>query len=251
MNALERLKFVPLLIVALLWEGAVRTGIISSDLLPSLVAVWAAFVDLLRSGMLLENLAATLFRALLGLLSGIVVGVLLGVVMAQYRRAESFLNPLVTATYPLPKSTLIPLTIMWFGIGHFSKVLVIFLGCLAPMVIHTYHGARGVDRQLIWSAQSLGTSRQDLLKKIIIPAALPHILTGIRIAIGFSFLIVIGAEMVASRIGVGHLILEYGEGAIYDFMFAVVFTIVALALAVDRGYMLLARRYLRWFEEGG
>ena len=249
MNTLYQFKLLPLLVFAAAWEALSRGGILDPEVLPPLSVIGEAFMELLRSGMLMSNLVASLYRALLGLLGGVVVGIFLGVIMAQYRRAESFFNPLVTATYPLPKSTLIPLTIMWFGIGHFSKVLVIFLGCLAPMIINTYHGAKGVDHLLIWSAQSLGTSRRDLLKKIIVPAALPQILTGIRIAIGFAFLIVIGAELVASRIGMGHLILEYGEGGIYDFMLATVFTIVVFAFAVDRGYVILARRVLGWFEE--
>lgn len=241
---------VPVLIVAGLWELTSRLALIDPEHLPPVSAILRAWADLVFSGHILPHLAATLYRALAGLLLAIVFGVALGVWMARSRPVERFVDPLITLTYPLPKVAIIPLTMLWFGIGHLAKILVVFIGCMMPVIIHTFHGARGADHLLIWSAQAMGAGERAILRKVILPAALPAVLSGIRIALAFSFVIVIGAELVASRAGLGNLILGFGENGVYDYMFATILAVLIVAVLMDRGYLQLMGRALRWYESG-
>src|SRR5262249_58980163 len=113
---------------------------------------------------------------------GVVGGVLLGFGRAATRHVRNFFDPLLSLVYSLPKTALVPLTMVWFGLTHQAAILVIFLACLLPMVVNTYHGVRGVDRVLLWSAQSLGTSERRLFARVVVPAAMPSIVNGVRIA---------------------------------------------------------------------
>jgi len=125
---------------------------------------------------------------------------------------------------------------------------VIFLACLLPMVINTYHGVRGVDRVLVWSAQSLGTSERRLFARVVVPAAMPSIVNGVRIALPIAFIVVISVELVASRAGIGNLINGYGSMGVYDYMFATILVFVAMAFIADRCLVRLGRALLRWHE---
>src|SRR5262249_53273752 len=179
-------------------------------ILPTFSSVCLAAADLVASGELGRHLAVSLYRALGGLALSIVVGVLLGFGMATNRHVRSFFDPLVSLVYPLPKTALVPLTMVWLGVPDKAAFLVVFLACLLPIVINTYHGVRSVDRVLVWSARSLGTAERRLLWRVVVPAAMPYIWNGIRIALPVSFIVVISVELVAARAGVGNLITGYG-----------------------------------------
>ena len=248
MGILRRAAMGALQVVAVagLWEATSRLGIIDPEFLPPVTRIVAAWADLALSGHVLPHLAASLYRALTGFLLAVAVGVVLGVWMARSRALEGFCDPLITLTYPLPKVAIIPLTMIWFGIGHFAKTLVVFIGCLMPVVIHAFHGARGTDHVLVWSAQAMGAREREVLRRVVLPAALPSILAGIRIALNFSFVLVIGAELVASRVGLGNLILGFGENGAYDYMFATILAVLIVAVAMDRAYLALMTRALHW-----
>ena len=126
---------------------------------------------------------------------------------------------------------------------------MIFLACLLPMVINTYHGVRNVDQVLVWSAKSLGTAERGLFRRIVIPASMPYIFNGIRIALPVSFIVVISVELVASKVGIGNLINGYGGLGIYDYMFATILIFVLIAFIADRLAVGLGRTVLRWHEE--
>src|SRR5262245_33237479 len=169
--------------------------------------------------------------------------------MATSRHAERFFDPLVSLIYPLPKTALVPLTMVWLGVTDKAAILVVFLACLLPMVVNTYHGVRNVDRVPVWSARSLGTPERRLLMRLVIPAALPYIWNGIRIALPVSFIVVISVELVASKAGVGNLISGYGSMGVYDYMFATILAFVAVAFVADRCAVRLGGRALAWHEE--
>jgi ABC-type nitrate/sulfonate/bicarbonate transport system permease component len=238
-------------IVALLagWEIATRSGLVSTKVMPTFSSVGAAAVDLVVSGTLGHHLLVSLYRALGGLALSLVVGVLLGFAMATSRQAERFFDPIVSLLYPLPKTALVPLTMVWLGVTDKAAILVIFLAGLLPVVINTYHGVRSVDRVLIWSARSLGTPSRRLFARVVIPASLPYIWNGLRIALPISFIVVISVELVASKVGVGNLINGYGALGVYDYMFATILVFVAVAFACDRCAVSLGRRLLRWHAE--
>ena len=246
MSALRR--YLPLLLLALVWEAAPRLGMIDPGAMPALSTVAVAWWDLLRSGDLASNGLSSLQNLSAGLALGIVVGTSLGVVMAWYKPLDELVHPLVRALYPMPKSALIPVMILWLGLGSASKIASIFIGCLLPVVLSAYNGARGVDRVLIWSALAAGASRRAVLWEVAMPAALPEILAGIRNALALSFILLVSSEFVIGQRGLGYLISFLGEGGAYDAMFAGVLTVAAVGFLADRIYLVIMRSALAWRE---
>jgi ABC-type nitrate/sulfonate/bicarbonate transport system permease component len=158
------------------------------------------------------------------------------------------MNPLVEIFYPLPKSALIPVTALWLGFGDGSKILLIFLGCMLPVTLAAFNGARSSDQALVWSARSMGASRLRTLWDVVLPSALPEMLNGIRTALALTFVLLVSSELIVARSGLGYLIGFLGAGGVYDAMFAVVLTVALLGFFADRIYQLLMRRMLRWRE---
>jgi NitT/TauT family transport system permease protein len=241
-------RYLPLLILALAWEAASRFDIVSSLALPSLSNIATAWVDLVRDGELVDNGAASLYRGSVGLLLAVVVGGSLGIAMARWRLLDLFINPLVELFYPLPKSALIPVTVLWLGFGDGSKILLIFLGCMIPVTIGAYNGARGSDHVLIWSARSMGASRVRMLWDVVMPSALPELLNGIRTALALAFILLVSSELIVSQKGFGYLIGYLGSTGSYEGMYAVVLTVALLGFAADRLYQFLMQWLLRWRE---
>jgi NitT/TauT family transport system permease protein len=240
------LRYLPLLLLALAWEIAARAGIVSTLALPPLSAVGAAWVDLARDGELITNGVASLWRAGAGLLLAIVIGAMLGIFMAWWRPVNVLLSPLVEMFYPMPKSALIPVTVLWLGFGNGSKILLIFLGCMLPVTMGAFNGARSSEQVLVWSARSMGANRLRMLWDVVVPSALPEMLNGIRTALALSFILLVSSELIAAQQGLGYLIGFLGASGSYDAMFAVVLTVALLGFIADRLYLLLARRMLRW-----
>jgi ABC-type nitrate/sulfonate/bicarbonate transport system permease component len=242
------IRLLPLLLIALLWEIAPRIGLVSSLALPPLSAVLSAWVELLRDGDLVTNGASSLYRAGVGLALAVVVGAALGVFMAWWRPVNAVLSPLVELFYPMPKSALIPVTVLWLGFGDGSKILLIFLGCMLPVTIGSFNGARGSERVLIWSARSMGASRLRVLWDVVLPSAMPELLNGIRTAIALAFILLVSSELIVARQGFGYLIGFLGANGSYEGMFAVVLTVAFIGFAADRLYQLLMQRVLQWRE---
>jgi NitT/TauT family transport system permease protein len=240
------LRYLPLLLLALAWEVGARTGLVSTLALPPLSAVAAAFVDLVKDGELVANGGASLWRAGAGLFLAVVVGAALGIVMAWWKPVYVLISPLVEMLYPMPKSALIPVTVLWLGFGNGSKILLIFLGCMLPVTVGAFNGARSSDQVLVWSARSMGASRPRMLWDVVVPSALPELLNGIRTALALSFILLVSSELISAREGLGYLIGFLGASGTYDAMFAVVLTVALLGFFADRLYLLLMRRMLRW-----
>jgi len=240
---------IPIIIVLLLWEGATRYGLVSKAMVPDLASVGAALWSMMGSGELWFNAGRSLGRAFAGLAAATVFGVLTGLLMATVRPIRLLVNPLVQLFYPMPKSALIPVVMVWFGLGDISKIVLIFLGCILPVVVSTYNGARGVDQVLIWSAASLGASRREILSEIVLPAAMPDILAGVRTALAFSFILMVSSEFILAKDGIGYLIATLGDGGAYAAMFACIFTVAGVGFAADRLFGLFVRRRLRWREQ--
>jgi NitT/TauT family transport system permease protein len=241
-------RYAPIMLLALAWEGATRFGLVSPMELPALDRVFAAWWSLLLSGDLVDNAAVSLSRGAAGLGLAIVCGTTLGVLMAWSKPVRTAFNPLVQALYPMPKSALIPVMVLWLGFGSASKVVYIFIGCMLPVTLSAFNGARGTEQVLIWSARSLGASRIATLLQIVLPSALPEILTGIRTALAFAFVLLVTSELIAARQGLGYMIGWLGDGGVYDAMFAVVLTVALLGFAADRAYLVMMKRVLRWRE---
>jgi NitT/TauT family transport system permease protein len=260
------MRYLPLLILAAVWEGAARSGLVSQLALPSLSSVLVAWWDLLLpttpqptgsflatvawffSGDLVVNGLDSMWRLSAGLGMAIAFGTLIGVLMAWYRPLDALLNPIVQVFYPMPKSALIPVTVLWLGFGHWSKIVLIFIGCMLPVVLSAYNGARGTEQVLVWSARSLGATRRSTLFEVVLPSALPELTNGIRTALALSFILMVASELIVARSGLGYMIGWLGDGGVYDAMFAVTLTVAALGFAADRGYLMLVKRMLSWRE---
>jgi NitT/TauT family transport system permease protein len=241
-------RYLPLVLLAVGWELAARLGLVSQLALPPLSAVLAAWVEMIRSGELITNGASSLWRAGVGLLLAVVVGAMLGIAMAWWRPVNALLGPLVEMFYPMPKSALIPVTVLWLGFGDGSKILLIFLGCMLPVTIGAFNGARGSDQALVWSARSMGATRMRMLWDVVVPSALPELLNGIRTALALSFILLVSSELIVARQGFGYLIGFLGANGTYDAMFAVVLTVAFVGFAADRAYQALMHRVLLWRE---
>ena len=241
-------RYAPLLILALAWEAASRLHLVSSLALPPLTDVAQAWIELVQSGELVTNGLSSLYRAGAGLALAMIVGGALGLFMAISRPLNAILGPLVELFYPMPKSALIPVTVLWLGFGDGSKILLIFLGCMLPVTIGAYNGARGSDHHLIWSARSMGAHRFRMIWDVVVPSALPELLNGVRTALALSFILLVSSELIVARQGFGYLIGYLGANGSYEAMFAVVLTVAFTGFLADRIYQSVVLRVLRWRE---
>jgi NitT/TauT family transport system permease protein len=242
------LRYLPLLLIALVWEATARLGLVSSLALPALSAVARAWLELVKEQEFWVDTAASLYRASAGLILAIGVGAALGIAMAWWRPLNVLLGSIVETFYPMPKTALIPVTALWLGFGDGSKILLIFLGCMLPVTLGAYNGARSSDRTLIWSSRSMGASRLRVLWDVVIPSAMPELLNGIRTALALSFILLVTSEQIVSRQGLGYLIGYLGANGSYDAMFAVVMTVAFLGFGADRLYQMVMHWVLAWRE---
>jgi ABC-type nitrate/sulfonate/bicarbonate transport system permease component len=193
------------------WEAATRLGWVSSLFLPAPSDVVVEAGRMIASGEIARHVAVSLVRIGLGFGIGALAGTLLGLMLGASRVAEAVGNPLIAVTYPIPKIALLPLMILWLGIGEAPKVAMIALGVFFPVVINTYAGVRDTQPLMAKAAASLGARRRQILVKVILPSALPMILAGYRLGAGIALLLVVAAEMINATAGIGFLVLHAGD----------------------------------------
>jgi ABC-type nitrate/sulfonate/bicarbonate transport system permease component len=240
------IRYSPLLLIAIAWELAARFELVSTTALPPLSDVISAWIDMIKDGELISNGAASMYRGAVGLALAIVVGAVLGIAMAWWKPVNVLLAPIVEVFYPLPKSALIPVTVIWLGFGDGSKILLIFLGCMLPVTIGAFNGARSSEQVLVWSARSMGANKLRMLWDVVVPSAMPEMLNGIRTALALSFILLVSAELIVAQKGFGYLIGLLGANGSYDAMYAVVLTVAFLGFAADRLYLLFTRWTFAW-----
>jgi NitT/TauT family transport system permease protein len=233
-------------VLILFWEYGSRTGFISSLVLPAPSEALSALSQLVKSGMLWKHLAASLQRLVIGWSCGTLLGVAVGLLIGLVSVARSGLSPLVSAIFPIPKIALLPLFIIWFGIGEGSKVATILFGTFFPTVIATYSGVDNVDRSLIRMGQSFGLPWFSIVRKIIIPGALPSILSGCRISASIGIILLVAAEMIGAEYGVGAYILMAGSLMATDQLIAGVFILSVLGLIIAWIIGKTEKRFLKW-----
>ena len=195
-----------------------------------------------------SEVAASGGRWAVGFALAILIGVTVGIAMGRSRAVYYAVDPILTISYPVPKAALILVLVLWFGAGDVSRVLIIILGCLIPITISSYHGARGIEPRLLWSARALGTGRLALLPRVILPAALPQVLSGIRLAIAISIFALLASELLIRQSGVGaYLFTFYDLGATLR-VWATAALIAVGGFLLDAGYVRLVRGGVRWLE---
>ncbi|WP_398480469.1 ABC transporter permease [Tardiphaga sp.] len=239
---------VPFLAVLVVWQFASATGAVSPDFLPSPVRVLAAIADLIQEGEIFADLLTTLVTAVVGFAIGTVLGIVLGAGMALSPKVEIIFDPLVKSTYSLPKTALVPLFILWFGIGGLTNILTVAFACLLPVVVYTYHGVLAAPRVLVWSARSLGTPSHRMFWRLYLNVAQHSILIGTRIAVSIAFVVTVASEMIVASKGMGKVMFLYGESGAYDYMFAAVALTIAIAFGGDWLMVVLGNIWLRWAD---
>lgn len=244
------IRFLPVLLLFGAWEALTAPRIIPEAYIPRLSTVLVALGDLLSSGEFYMHAFFSFYRMFVGLALSVVAGVALGIGMAWNASMKRFWGPLLAMTYPIPKPAIIPLFIIWLGIGDVSKITVIALGCIIPIIISSYNATQSVDRYLIWSALAKGTSERQIMRKVILPAAMPNIAVAIRVSLAVAFILLVSSEFIAANEGLGHLTFSYGAVGANDYMFGAILIIVAVGFAADRGYVAFMRKALAWHEFG-
>jgi ABC-type nitrate/sulfonate/bicarbonate transport system permease component len=234
------------IVLIMVWEAGSRTGLISPIALPAPSEVIGALVDLVRTGMLWTHLSVSLMRLGVGWVLGSILGIAVGMMIGLFTIARAALMQLVAALFSVPKIALLPLFIVWFGIGESSKIATILFGTFFPTVIATYSGVDNVDRNLIRMGQSFGLSWGSIVRKIILPGALPAILSGLRISSAIAIVLLVAAEMIGAQYGIGAYILQAGSLFAIDQLIAGVTILAVLGLVISWAIGLAERRFLDW-----
>jgi len=230
------------------WQLYVELRNIPPIYLPSPSAIASALAEMIVDGSLAFNLGATLLRIFAGFVIAAVSGVLLGVVMGMSRLTARVLDPWIAALYPLPKISLIPLLIIWLGTGETYKIVISSITAFFPVVMSTYAGVRQVDRGLIKAARDLGANRRQIQLKVVIPAAIPAIFSGLHLGMGVTIILVVAAEMIggSSQSGIGYLLIHDGQIMQTEKVFASLVVLAVVGAVVIKLQQCIDRRVAPW-----
>jgi ABC-type nitrate/sulfonate/bicarbonate transport system permease component len=215
-------------------------------LLPGPLAVVWALVELVRSGDLLTHALASFRRIAGAFVVAAAIAIPLGLAIGWWRRFGELVDPLIDLVRPIPPLAWIPIAILWFGIGDLQNMFIIFLGAFFPIVLNTIAGVRGVDRSLVWASLTLGGTRSQILREIVLPGALPLILTGLRIGLGVGWMALVGAELVAATSGFGFLIEDSRNLLATEYVLLGMALIGVMGSLMDRGMRSAQRRLTPW-----
>jgi ABC-type nitrate/sulfonate/bicarbonate transport system permease component len=238
-----------ILLLLAFWEGLARSGLVTPFQLPRLLPVIERIGADIASGEAIENAALTLYRAFAGFAIAGIAGVLLGMLMYRNALARWFFDPIISAGFPMPKVAFLPIIILWFGVYDMPKITMVVIDAIFPVVSATIIGFGGVDRHLIWSARNMGAGERELLWQIMLPAALPQILTGLQVALPVALIIAIATEMLMGGRGLGGAMLEASRMADSPGAFAGLVEMTVLGYVVIKGMAMLRRRLLLWHQE--
>jgi ABC-type nitrate/sulfonate/bicarbonate transport system permease component len=237
------LGMVPIALLIAIWQAVGSLGYAPATLLPPPGMVFARLAQQLLTSTFQQEIAATLFRLFTGFLIAVVVGVTIGLFAATNPAINAVVRPIVRVLAPLPKVALYPALLLLLGFGHESKITLVVADALFPILLSTYYGASMVEQKLIWSAMAAGTPRRQILFKVVLPAAVPSILTGCRIGLVISCIVVFLAEMITSTDGLGHVLVTAARTFQTVDMFVPLITISLLGLILN-GLLQGLRSYL-------
>ena len=253
---------VPIVLLAL-WQWLSSQAIVNPQILPAptrVLAKWweylmpaqaydpatSGYLAWIFSGEMIHDAYASMYRVTVGFFAGAILALPLGLMMGANDRVYKLFNPLIQILRPIPPIAFIPLSILWFGLGNPPAIFLIVIGAFFPILMNTIAGVRNVDGIYIRAARSLGAGQATMFLRVILPAATPYILAGMRIGVGTAFIVVIVAEMIAVNNGLGYRILEAREFFWSDKIIAGMFTIGLLGLAIDTGMNRLNNHLLKW-----
>ncbi|GHD57983.1 taurine ABC transporter permease TauC [Jeongeupia chitinilytica] len=245
-----RISLLTLAGVLLLWWGVCASGLIAPLFLPPPQAIvaklWLTATRGYMDATLWQHLGASAFRIVTALVAAVLFAVPVGIAIGLSRTARGVLDPLIEFYRPIPPLAYLPLIVIWFGIGELSKVLLIYLAIFAPIAIATATGVRNVDPTRLRAAQSLGASRWQLIRHVIVPSAQPDILTGVRIGLGTGWSTLVAAELVAATRGLGFMVQSAAQFLVTDVVVLGIIVIAVIAFTLELGLRALQRRLVPW-----
>lgn len=234
------------LILLLLWEVLARYGVIDQRFFPAPTRIFVAMAGMTMSGDLLTHVGASLQRLGIGLVIGGVPALILGVIMGLNRKIYAFFDPLISATYPIPKSSILPLALLIFGLGEGSKVFMVAIGVFYPMVINAATGVRGISQIYLDVGANYGASPRNVFMKIALPGAMPVILTGVRLGVGMGLVLIAIAEMVGAKSGLGYMIWAAWETFAVEQMYVGLFCVAIIGFLLNLGVNQLEKILVPW-----
>jgi ABC-type nitrate/sulfonate/bicarbonate transport system permease component len=242
-------RVAPVLALAAAWEWLARSGMVTPFMLPRLSLVLERIWADLASGELMLNVGVTLYRAMVGFAIAAVAGIALGLAMARGRLADWFFDPIISVGFPMPKVAFLPIVILWLGVFDLSKITMVVLDAIFPVVTATVLGIRGVERELIWSARNMGAGEREILWQVALPAALPQIITGLQVALPIALIVAIVTEMLMGGYGLGGAMMTASRFADSRGVFAGIVEIAVVGYALVKIMAMLRRRLLLWHQE--
>jgi len=221
---------------------------LQNDSFPTAVEAIRAIPAILGDRDSLVNFGASLRRMAIGFGIAVAVSIPLGLMMGRSRAVASFFNPLLMVIYPVPKAALMPIIMLWLGVGDIAKTLVIFLGVSLPVIYHSFEGARAVEEKMLWSGAAMGLSAAQRMVRIVLPAALPEILTGCRTGLVLALITMITSEMIARQSGAGNILFNALDMGQYDTVFAMIIIVGIMGIGFDALFERLRARLVRWSD---
>jgi ABC-type nitrate/sulfonate/bicarbonate transport system permease component len=238
-----------ILVVLIAWEVFARSGKVTAFMLPPFSAVAERIYADAISGALWRNLSVTMLRALTGFFIAAGGGIALGAAMARNKVVRWFFDPIISVGFPMPKIAFLPIIILWLGVYDVSKICIVVFDAIFPVVTATLAGIAGVDKVLIWSGRNMGASERELMWQIVLPAALPQILTGLQVALPIALIVAIIAEMAMGGYGLGGAMMSASRFADSRGVFAGIVEIAIVGYALIKAMAVIRRRLLAWHPE--
>jgi ABC-type nitrate/sulfonate/bicarbonate transport system permease component len=241
--------WLPIVALAIAWEAFARSGAVTQFMLPALSVVLERIGTDAASGELWTNLGLTLYRSFAGFFIAAAAGIPLGVLIARNRVARWLLDPVISAGFPMPKIAFLPIVTLWLGFHDVSKITMVVLDAIFPVVTAAIAATAAVERELVWSARNLGATERELLREVVLPAALPQIFTGLQVALPIALIVAIVAEMKMGGLGLGGAMITASRFADSPSVFAGIVEIAIAGYVLVRLMALLRRRMLLWHAE--
>jgi len=235
----------PLILLGL-WEICARTGLIDVRFFPAPSNVIRHLVEMIGSGDLWRHLAASLYRLVVGFFVGCIPAIVIGLAIGLYRPVRAAFDPLISATYPIPKSSLLPLILLIFGLGESSKIAMVAIGVFYPVVINTAAGVRQIAPIFLDVGHNFGASRFNMFRTVALPGALPLIMTGVKLGAGMGLVLIAIAEMVGAKSGLGYMIWNAWELFDVQTMYVGLFVIAIIGFLLNAGFDMLERVIVPW-----
>lgn len=231
-----------------IWQAG--SLMLNTESFPTAIEAVRAVPSILGDKESVINILDSLRRMAIAFAAALLFAIPLGLMMGRSRLVASFFNPLLMITYPVPKAALMPIIMLWLGVGDLAKMLVIFLGVSLPVIYHSFQGARAVEEKMLWSGAAMGLSAPQRMIRIVLPAALPEILTGCRTGLVLALITMVTSEMIARQSGAGNILFNALDMGQYDTVYAMIIIIGAMGIGLDAAFERLRSRLVRWSEPG-